>query len=294
LGFFSSFKGKKVDPEAAEKLVREYVDGHFEAFLTNWAALMEDLGAFGEIDKKSLLRDETSRLTFGASEILKSQKIKVPAHIHILVRDELNEKVMEPIRKHVSEFVYSYRKPYQPWPNEIDIPMKDMEKIKKILAEDKLHLDLLSYDLGEEKIRWMLQQYGIRRKPQFQDNESWTKNFSYSHEDIIHLGLILQSKNIRIQAIEHALGDLRLLVKQELLAQQDRQFQSSLRKANPLLTSNPTKKEWAAAYVKALRTDLDYLPYLTRVTMAKGVVFEKGELENLIRAELKNRNLIHD
>jgi hypothetical protein len=172
------------------------------------------------------------------------------------------------------------------WPHPVDIPLKDLEKLKATLKENNIVLDMLNYDLTELRIRSYLIQYGIRRKPEFQNTETWSNNFSYSHDDFILLGEVLKSKGVRVQGVEHALGDLWVMVKQEMLRQQDSQFRKSFLEANPKLPAKPTAKEWAVAYARTLKTDFDYLGYVERMARIADTVFEKGELEKLVKTEL--------
>jgi DNA-binding transcriptional regulator PaaX len=76
------------------------------------------------------------------------------------------------------------------------------------------------------------------------------------------------------------------MVKQEMLRQQDSQFRKSFLAANPNLPEKPSPKEWASAYARTLKNDFDYLAYVERMARLSGTVFQKGELEKLVRAEL--------
>ena len=202
------------------------------------------------------------------------------------MREEINDRIIEFARPHISQFVYSYRRPYLMWPHPVDIPLKDLEKLKTILKENRITLEMLNYDLTEDRIRSLLIQYGIRRKPEFQNTETWSRNFSYSHDDVILLGEVLNSRNVRIQGVEHVGGDLWIMVKQAMLRQQDSQFRKSFLNANPKLPEQPSTKEWAVAYARTLKSDFDYLAYVERMARLSGTVFEKGELEKLVRIEL--------
>lgn len=290
VGFLDRFFGKKEDKETAITLIKEYVDAHVESLMVTWISMQEELSDFTELERKEILKDEITKITRSAGEVLKSQQIKVPAHLFQVVREELNEKIIEFARPHISQFVYGYRRPYLMWPHPADIPLKDLEKLKATLKENGITLEMSNYDLGEDRIRSLLIQYGIRRKPEFQNTETWSRNFSYSHDDLILLGEVLNSKNIKVQGVEHVLGDLWIMVKQELLRQQDSQFRKSFLEANPQLPENPSPKEWAVAYARTLKTDFDYLDYVERMARMAGTVFEKGELEKLLQTEL-SRNI---
>lgn len=286
MGFLDRLFGKKEDKETAITLIKEYVDAHVESLMDNWIFMQEELSDFTEVERREILKDEMTKITRSASEALKSQKIKVPAHLFQVVREEINDKIIEFAHPHISQFVYSYRRPYLMWPHPVDIPLKDLEKLKTTLKENRITLEMLNYDLTEERIRSLLIQYGIRRKPEFQNTETWSRNFSYSHDDLILLGEVLNSRNIRIQGVEQVGGDLWIMVKQEMLRQQDSQFQKSFLNANPKLPEKPPPKEWAAAYARTLKSDFDYLAYVERMARLSGTVFEKGELEKLVRIEL--------
>jgi len=286
MGFLDRIFGKSEDKETVINLIKEYVDAHVESLMANWLSMQEELNDFTELERKEILRDELAKINRMAGEALKSQKLKVPAHLFQIVREEINDKIIEMARPHISQFVYSYRRPYLMWPHPVDIPLKDLDKLKAILRENGIAMEMLNYDLTEDRIRSLLIQYNIRRKPEFQNTETWSKNFSYSHDDFILLGEVLKSKGIRVQGVEHCLGDLWIMVKQELLRQQDSQFRESFLKANPRLTANPTQKDWVTAYAKTLKTDFDYVGYVERMARLSGTIFQKGELEKLVRAEL--------
>lgn len=286
MGFLEKLFGKKQDKDTVISLIKEYVDAHVESLMANWMAMQEELSIFTELERKEILKDEMNKITRATANALRSQDIKPPAHLFQVVREEINDKIIEFAHPHISQFVYSYRRPYLAWPHPVDIPVRDLEKLKATLKENGIPLEMLHYDLTDEKIRSLLIQYEIRRKPEFQNAETWSRNFSYSHDDLILLAEVLKAKNIRIQGVEHLRGDLWLLVKQELLRQQDSQFRKSFLKANPDLPEKPSRKEWAVAYVRALKNDLDYLGYVDRMARLSGTVFEKGELEKLVRDEL--------
>jgi len=292
VGFWDRLFGKKEDKETAVTLIKEYVDAHVESLMANWMSMQEELSDFTEVERKEILKDEMTKITRSAGEALKSQQIKVPAHLFQIVREEINDKIIDFARPHISQFVYSYRRPYLMWPHPVDIPLKDLEKLKAILKENGVTLEMLNYDLTEDRIRSLLIQYDIRRKPEFQDTETWSRNFSYSHDDLILLGEVLKSKNIRIQGVEHVRGDLWVMVRQEMLRQQDSQFRKSFLAANPNLPEKPSRKEWASAYARTLKNDFDYLGYVERMARLSGTVFEKGELEKLVRGELSG-NISH-
>ncbi|NLW45607.1 MAG: hypothetical protein GXY92_10565 [Syntrophomonadaceae bacterium] len=289
MGFLEKLFGKKQDKETVMLLIKEYVNAHADSLIANWVAMQEELNDLTELERKEILKDEMDKITRATAEALKRQNIKVPAHLFQIVREELNDKIIELARPHISEFVYSYRRPYLAWPHPVDIPLRDLDKLKATLKENGVPLELLNYDLTDERIRSLLIQHEIRRKPEFQNAETWSRNFSYSHDDLILLAEVLKAKNIRIQGVEHVRGDLWILVKQELLRQQDSQFRKSFRKANPDLPEKPSRKEWAAAYVRALKNDLDYLGYVERMARLAGTIFEKGELEKLVREELAQK-----
>lgn len=284
MGFFERLRSnKKEEKETAERLVREYVDAHVDSLMSTWISMQEELKDFTTIERKELLKDEFAKITRTASELLRTQKIKVPPHVFQIVRDEINDKIIERLKSHLEHFVSSYRRTYLQWPHETDIPLKDLDKLKAVLKENGIALEMLNYDLSEEKIRSLLIQYGIRRKPEFQNTETWSKNFSYSHDDMILLSEVLNSRGIRVQGIEHVLGDLWVLVKQELLRQQDQQFRASFLSANPSLPQVPSPVEWAMAYAKTLKNDMDYIEYVERMARMTGTIFAKGELEKMVK-----------
>ncbi|NLV16517.1 MAG: hypothetical protein GXY50_04810 [Syntrophomonadaceae bacterium] len=284
MGFFKRLQGnKKEEKENAEKLVREYVDAHVDSLMVTWISMQEELQDFNAIERKELLKDEFAKITRTAGELLKNQKIKVPPHLFQIVREEINEKTIERLKPHLEQFVSGYRRTYLQWPHDTDIPLKDLDKLKAVFKENGITLEVLNYDLSEEKIRSLLIQHGIRRKPEFQNTETWSKNFSYSHDDMILLGEVLKSRGIKVQGIEHMLGDLWILVKQELLRQQDQQFKTSFLAANPNLPPVPSPIDWALAYAKTLKTDMDFIEYAERMARMTGTVFEKGELEKIVK-----------
>ena len=291
MGFLDRLFGKKEDKETAITLIKEYVDAHVESLMANWMFMQEELSDFTEVERKEILKDEMTKIIRSAGEALKSQQIKVPAHLFQIVREEINDKIIGFARPHISQFVYSYRRPYLMWPHPVNIPLKDLEKLKAILKENGITLEMLNYDLTEDRIRSLLIHYDIRRKPDFQDTETWSRNFSYSHDDLILLGEVLNARNIRIQGVEHMRGDLWIMVKQEMLRQQDSQFQKSFLSANPNLPEKPSPKEWAAAYARTLKNDFDYLGYVERMARLSGTVFPKGEFEKLVGAELSGNTL---
>lgn len=289
MGFLEKLFGKKQDKETAIILIKEYVDAHVESLMANWMAMQEELSDFTDLERKEILKDEMNKITRATADALKRQKIKAPAHLFQVVREEINDKIMEFARPHISQFVYSYRRPYLAWPHTVDIPLKDLEKLRATLKENGIPLEMLNYDLTDQRIRSLLIQYEIRRKPEFQNAETWNRNFSYSHDDLILLSEVLKAKNVRIQGVEHVRGDLWILVKQELLRQQDSQFRKTFLKANPDLPEKPSRREWAAAYARTLKNDFDYLGYVERMARLSGTIFEKGELEKLVRDELSQK-----
>lgn len=287
MGFFKDLFSTKDDSAEAEAIIREYVDNHYIPLIEDWKITKED---FGEIEGKEIFKGEISYMAKQAAEVVRARKMKVPPHYAAIAREQLNQKIIDAARPYFTDFVRKYRTPNLMWPNNADIPLKDMEKFKAELNEHNVCLDLLSYDFSEEKMRWMLQQYGIRKKPAFQDNDTWNKNFSYSHEDLVNLTCILQDNGSCIQALDHALGDPRIMAKLELQQQQDRQFRKSFFEKYPdLLDLKPDKKEWAARYFKTFKGDLDYIEYVERIARGKGTIFEKDELENMVRQLLNKK-----
>lgn len=287
MGLFGLFSGLKSDEAKARELIKEYVATQYESLMLSWLSMKRDMEEFKELDKRELLREETAKIANEAAEYLKKHKIKPPTHTLSIVRETLNDMVLEMARPYIKQFVTSYRNPYQPWPVEANIPPKDMEKIVKILEEHGITLDVLYYDMPEERIRRLLEQYGVRRRLSGQDAENWSRSFSYTQDDLITLAAVMKEKQAYIQAIDHLLGDLRMLVKQELMNQQDGQFQRSFAAANPDLPPNPTKEEWVKAYVRTFKNDMDYLDYLIRMARPRGTLFTKEELQKLITAELR-------
>lgn len=290
MGLFDRFFGLKKDDAAAKEIVRQYVEEKYEEFMLSWIGMSEDMQEFKELDKKDLLKDETARLAYEASELVKAEKIKPPGIVPLWVREILNDLVIDIARPHIQHFVQTYRNPYQPWPNEANIPLKDMEKLEKILKENGITIEVLYYDFPDSRVRQLLEQYEVRQRLANQDSDAWAKAFNYSHEDLVALGVALKDKNQRVQPIEHMLGDLRGLVKQELILQQDGQFQRSFTNAHPELPLKPTKDEWIKAYVKTFRNDIDYIDYLRRLARQRGVNFSKDEIQKMISAELQNKN----
>ncbi len=291
MGFFSRLFGRKREQnkELAITLTKEYVGVHVESLMATWISLQEELSDFTELEKKDILKDEIAKFTRSAKEFLQSQKIKAPAHLFQVVREELNDKIIEFAKPHISEFVIGYRRPNLTWPHPTDVPLKDLEKLRATLKENNIAFEMLHYDLREDRIRSLLIQYDIRRKPEFQNTETWSRNFSYSHDDLILLGDVLKSKNVKVQGVEHVLGDLWIMVKQELIRQQDSQFQKAFLNANPDLPESPSLQEWAVAYATTFKNDFDYVDYVNKMARLASTVFEKGELEKLIREQLSGK-----
>ena len=97
MGFFSRLFGRKREQnkELAITLTKEYVGVHVESLMATWISLQEELSDFTELEKKDILKDEIAKFTRSAKEFLQSQKIKAPAHLFQVVREELNDKIIE-------------------------------------------------------------------------------------------------------------------------------------------------------------------------------------------------------
>lgn len=284
-------RGKKEQEGDVRPFIRQYLDEHWEPLLSNWMAPGEDLLQPGALDKREMVRKDTIQIANRVGEILRENNIKVPANLANLVREESNDRIIAEARTVINEFVAGYKKPGSTWPEKMEIPLQDMAKLETRLAENSIDLGLLYYDITADKIRGMLEKYGIRRRPGFQDPEAWARNFSYSHEDIIALKAALRENNVPIQAIEHLLGNLRSLAKEALLLQQDEQFERSFLKANPDLPENPTRAQWVSAYVKTFGKDPDYLDYLQRLAGKRGTAFTGEELKNMVATALEQQHL---
>ncbi|HHV77332.1 MAG TPA: deoxyribodipyrimidine photo-lyase [Syntrophothermus lipocalidus] len=288
MGWFDFLTGKKAKQGDARPFIKDYLDENWEDLLANWAEMIEDAASLGGVfDKKEMMRKEVQALAEKISAILKENNLRPPANLTSLIREEINERILADARPVIREFVVRYRKPGVPWPQEIDIPWQDMSKLDTALAEKGVDLSLLQYDVSEEKIRSLLDKYGIRKRPSFQDAEAWARTFSYSNEDIIALKAALRKDNVYLQAVEHCLGNLRALVKDELASMQDEWFEASFRKANPELPEKPSKMQWVAAYVKTFFQDRSYLGYLQRLASKHGVTFSTEELEKMVTSEIE-------
>ncbi|NSW82611.1 MAG: hypothetical protein HPY90_04925 [Syntrophothermus sp.] len=288
MGWFDFLTGKKAKQGDARPFIKSYLEENWEDLLADWTEMIEEATSLGAVfDKKEIMRKEVQALAEKISAILKDNDLRPPANLPGLIREEINEKMLSEARPVIREFVAGYRKPGIPWPQEIDIPWQDMGKLETALAEKGVDLSLLQYDTSEEKIRSLLDKYGIRKRPSFQDAEAWARTFSYSNEDIVALKAALKRDNIYLQAVEHCLGNLRALVKDELVSMQDDWFESSFRKVNPELPEKPSKMQWVAAYVKTFFQDRSYLGHLQRLAAKHGVTFSNEELEKMVSSEIE-------
>ncbi len=282
MGLMNMVFGKKEDKGLAVKVIWEYVESQIDSLMATWISMEDELKDFPEIERKEMLRDEIHKINRGATELLKAEKIKVPPDLFLIAREAINEKTVDRIKPLLHQFVCAYRRPNLQWPHETDVPLKDLGELKAAIKDNNITLEFLNYDPTEEKIRSLLIQYGLRKKPEFQNADAWSRNFSYSHDDLILLAEVLKAKGVKVQGIEQVKGDLWVMVKQELLRQQDEQFVKAFRAANPNLAAAPTKIEWALAYSRALKKDLDYIPYVERMALLTGTVFEKNELRGMV------------
>ncbi len=281
---FLGGKTKQVDPRP---FIKSYLDENWEDLVAGWAEAIEEAAMLGSVfNKKELMRREIQAIADKISAVLKENKLRPPANLNSLIREEINERIIAEARPVIRDFVAGYRKPGVPWPQEIDIRWQDMSKLETSLAEKGIDLGLLSYDVSDEKIRSLLDKYGIRKRPSFQDADAWARSFSYSNEDIVALKAALKKDNVYLQGIEHCLGNLRALVKDELVSLQDEWFETSFRKANPELPLNPSKMQWVAAYVKTFFEDRSYLKYLQRLALRYGVLFTDEELCRMVDSEI--------
>ena len=285
LDFLSGGKNKQGDPRP---FIKPYLDENWEHLVAGWAEAIEEAALLGSvIDKKEMMRKEVQAIAEKVSTVMKENKLRPPANLAALIREEINERIIAEARPIIRDFVAGYRKPGVPWPQEIDIPWQDMSKLETSLAEKGIDLGLLQYDLSDDKIRGLLDKYGIRKRPSFQDADSWARSFSYSNEDIVALKAALRRENVYLQGIDHCLGNLRALVKDELASLQDEWFEASFRKANPELPENPSKMQWVAAYVKTFFQDRFYLKFLQRLAAKYGVVFTDDELDKMANSEIE-------
>lgn len=289
---FLGGKTKQVDPRP---FIKSYLDENWEDLVAGWAEAIEEAAMLGSVfNKKELMRREIQAIADKISAVLKENKLRPPANLNSLIREEINERIIAEARPVIRDFVAGYRKPGVPWPQEIDIPWQDMSKLETSLAEKGIDLGLLSYDLSDEKIRSLLDKYGIRKRPSFQDADTWARSFSYSNEDIVALKAALKKDNVYLQGIEHCLGNLRALVKDELVSLQDEWFETSFRKANPELPLNPSKMQWVAAYVKTFFEDRSYLKFLQRLALRYGVIFTDEELDRMVSSEIDIQKISRD
>jgi hypothetical protein len=287
--FLDRFKAKPEKGADVRAAVGEYLDQHLERLMSTWLSMGAEEDMFGGLDRREIVRRDTINIADTIAAHLREQKIKVPDNLLTIVREELNERIFQAARPYIVEFVARYRHPRDEWPREVDIPLKDMQALEKTLEEHQVALGLLYYDINDDKLRGLLEKYGVRKRPKHQDAEVWARSFSYMHEDIIALKARLREKGVRVQAVEHLLGDLRIMVKDELLAEQDEQFERSFKLANPWLIATPTRDGWIRAYVATFGRNLDYLPYLQRMAARRGTYFEKEELKALVEEALRQQ-----